>query len=78
MEFENHYNEIYPSELILKKENTSHTKITFLDLHLCIKEGQIQTSFYDKRNSYNFKLFGIMTVSIIIIILLLLSLFEYI
>ena len=38
-EFENHYNEIYPSGLILKKENTSHTETTFLDLHLCINEG---------------------------------------
>ena len=45
--FENHYNEIYPSELILKKENTSSTEI-------CINEGQIQISLYDKRNSYNF------------------------
>ena len=54
-EFENHYNEIYPSELIFKKENTSHTDTTFLDLRLCINEGQIQTSLYDKRNSYNFK-----------------------
>ena len=53
-EFENHYNEIYPSELILKKENTSHTETTFLDLHLCRTEDQIQTSLYDKRNSYNF------------------------
>ena len=33
-ESENHYNEIYPSKLILKKENTSHTGTTFLDLHL--------------------------------------------
>ena len=38
-EFENHYNEIYSSGLILKKENTSHTETTFLDLHLCINEG---------------------------------------
>ena len=53
-EFENHYNEIYSSELILEKENTSHTETTFLDLHLCINEGQIQTSLFDKRNSYNF------------------------
>ena len=29
-EFENHYNEIYPSELILKKENTSHRETTSL------------------------------------------------
>ena len=38
-EFENHYNEIYPPELILKKENTSYTKTTFLDFHLCVNEG---------------------------------------
>ena len=37
----------------MKKENTSHTETTFLDLHLCINEGQIQTTLYDKRNSYN-------------------------
>ena len=53
-EFENHYNEIYPPELILQKENTSHTETTFLHFHLCINEGQIQTCLYDKRNSYNF------------------------
>ena len=53
-EFENHYNETYPPELILKKENTSHTETSFLDPHLCINEGKIQTSSYDKRNSYNF------------------------
>ena len=39
-EFENHYNEIYPPELILKEENTSHTETTFLDLHIYINEGQ--------------------------------------
>ena len=53
-QFENLYNEIYTSELILKMENTSHRQTTFLDLHLCINEGQIQTSLYDKKNSYNF------------------------
>ena len=53
-EFENHYDEIYPLELTLKKENTSNTDTIFLDLHLCIIEGQIQTSLYDKRNSCNF------------------------
>ena len=31
-EFENHYNEIYPAELILKKKNNSHTKTTLLDV----------------------------------------------
>ena len=53
-EFENHYNEIYPPELILKKKNTSHTETTFLVLHFCIDEGQIQTSLFDKRSSYHF------------------------
>ena len=53
-EFENHYNEIYPPELILKKGNTSRRETAFLDLHLCISEGQSQTSFNDKRNSHNF------------------------
>ena len=51
--FENHHNEIYPSKLILKKENTSHIETNFLDLHFCINKGQIQTSLYDKKNSYN-------------------------
>ena len=41
------------ADLILKKGNTLHTDITFLDLHLFINEGQIETSLYDKRNSYN-------------------------
>ena len=53
-EFENHFNKIYLDELILKKENISHTETTFLDLQLCINEGQIQISSYDKRNCYNF------------------------
>ena len=53
-EFENHYNEIYPPELILKNKKTSHKEATFLDLHLCINKGQIQTSLFDKRKSYNF------------------------
>ena len=32
-EFENHYKEIYPPQVILKEENTSHTESTFLKLH---------------------------------------------
>ena len=53
-EFESHYNKICTSELILKKENTSHTGTSFLDFHLCRNKGQIQTSLHNKRNSYNF------------------------
>ena len=44
--FENHYNETYPPKEILKKENTSHTKTAFLDLHLYINEDQMQTYLY--------------------------------
>ena len=54
--FENHNNEIYLSELNLKKENTSHRETTFLNLHLRINEGQIQTFLCGKRNSYNFNI----------------------
>ena len=35
-EFENHYNEIYSTKLNLKKESTSHTKTTFLELNSTI------------------------------------------
>ena len=64
---ESHYNEIYPPELILKKENFSHTCTTFLELHLYINKGQIQTSLFDKRNSYNFNAVTLSFKSIIIL-----------
>ena len=54
-EFENHYHEIYPPELILKKKITSHTQTPFLDLNLFTNEGQTQTSLYAIRSSDNFK-----------------------
>ena len=53
-EFENNYLEIYPPELILKKENTSSSEATFLDLHLLIVDGQIKTTLYDKRDAFGF------------------------
>ena len=55
-DFENHYNEIYQPKLILKKENNSLTETNFLELHLYVNEGQIQTSLYDKRSFCNFKI----------------------
>ena len=45
---------IIKMKLILKKENTSLTETTFLGLHLYGNESQIQTSLYDKKNTYNF------------------------
>ena len=53
-EFEANFKEIYPSELLLKKENTSCTEATFLDLHLSITDGHIKTKLYDKRDAFNF------------------------
>ena len=53
-EFENHYHEIYPQELISKKKHISCTETAFLDLHFHVKEGRIQTSLYDIRNFCNF------------------------
>lgn len=44
--FENHFKEIYPLKLILKRKNTSHRETTLQDL---------QAFVYDKRNFYNFQ-----------------------
>ena len=53
-EFEKHHQEIYPTELILKKENTSFKSATFLDLNINIIAGQFITKLYDKRDSFPF------------------------
>ena len=55
-EFERNYLNIYPSELELKKENITNDTASFLDFQLKIQEGNISTHFYDKRDSYNFKI----------------------
>ena len=44
-EFENHN---LPTRTNFEKGNTSRTETAFLDLNLCINEGQIQTSLYIK------------------------------
>ena len=53
--FENHFKEIYPLKLILKRKNTSHRETTLQDLHFCINEAQIKAFVYDKRNFYKFQ-----------------------
>ena len=45
---------IYPSELQLNKANVSDTEASFLDLHLSISDGFIQTKIYDKRDDFDF------------------------
>ena len=47
-------NRIYPSELQLNKANVSDTEASFLDLHLSISDGFIQTKIYDKRDNFDF------------------------
>ena len=55
-EFEKYHKDIYPEELILKKENTVNTKCSFLDLDIEINNRVITTKLYDKRDSYNFSI----------------------
>lgn len=46
--------EIYPPELILNKENKDNTQCTYLDIKMTIKNNNIYTDLYDKRNDFNF------------------------
>ena len=52
--FESYYQEIYPPELELKKENVGNREATFLDLNIVINNNTFQVSLYDKRDSFPF------------------------
>ena len=52
--FDSMINPIYPSELQLNKANVSDTEASFLDLHLSISDGFVQTKIYDKRDDFDF------------------------
>ena len=52
--FDSMANRIYPSELQLNKANVSDTEASFLDLHLSISDGFVQTKIYDKRDDFDF------------------------
>ena len=52
--FDSMVNRIYPSELQLNKANVSDTEASFLDLHLSISDGFVQTKIYDKRDDFGF------------------------
>jgi len=45
---------IYPTELILNKENKHDTQCTYLDISMNIVHKTIHTDLYDKRNDFNF------------------------
>ena len=54
-EFENYLGQMYPVELEIKDTVESNTSASYLDLLLSIgRDGQLQTSIYDKRDDFNF------------------------
>ena len=55
--FDSMVNRIYPSELQLNKANVSDTEASFLDLHLSISDGFVQTKIYDKRDDFDIVIF---------------------
>ena len=48
--------QIYPSELQLKKANSSDTKSLFLDLDLSITNSIVSSKMYDKQDSFNLEI----------------------
>ena len=47
---------IYPTELQLKKANSSDTEAPFLDLNLSITNGIVSSKFYDKKDDFIFEI----------------------
>ena len=55
--FEKNYNNIYPEELKLKKENNHNTEATFLDLSIHINSNNnFDISLFDKRDGFPFSI----------------------
>ena len=54
--FEQMVGQIYPTELQLKKPNSSDTEAPFLDLNLSITKCIASSKIYDKRDDFNFEL----------------------
>ena len=52
--FEGMVNQIYPSELQLKKANISDTDAPFLDLYLSVANGFVSSKIYEKRDDFDF------------------------
>jgi hypothetical protein len=58
-----HWKEIYPNEMILKKENEGNKEATFLDLTLTIENKKIVTKMYDKRDNFSFDIVSFPDIS---------------
>ena len=48
--------QIYPSELILNKANTSDSEASFLDLQLSISKDIVSTKIYDKSENFDLEI----------------------
>ena len=53
-EFEKHIPDIYPSELLLNKANTSNKEPSFLDLNINVIGSDVHNNVYDKRDDFGF------------------------
>ena len=53
-EFEKYFQDIYPEELELGKENSSNLEASLLDLVIKIKDGRFQVGLFDKRAGFPF------------------------
>ena len=54
--FEQMVYQIYPTELLLNKANSSDTEAPFLDLNLSITNGIVSSKMYDKQDDFNFEI----------------------
>ena len=54
--FEQMVGQIYPTELLLNKANSSDTESPFWDLNLSILNGIVSSKIYDKRDDFNFEI----------------------
>ena len=55
LDFENYLGQMYPAELEIKDTTESYASATYFDLLLLIGwDGQLCTTFYDKRDDFNF------------------------
>ena len=55
-EFERNFKEIYPPELILKKENLSNNEGSFLDLQIKVQNNQFSIHLYKKKDGFHFSI----------------------
>ena len=56
-EFEKSYPEIYPKDLLLKKENDGYEKGSYLCLFLSILNRKFEIKLFDKRDTFPFSIF---------------------